>query len=629
MLQNIRNGIAKFLVYLIFGILILSFALWGTTDFFGKGSVQTVVAEVGGKDITAQFIERKYKRQIDALRKRGISESQARKFGLLDNVIERVLDASIFDLAAGELGLTVSTATIESDIKDRFGKIGSVQFDQLLRENGYTLQQYEAERRNEIPRMQMLETFSSGVKGPEKIVNYLYKWQAEERSATVLKFLVNKNKVPNPKRKDLIEFHRENKRLFTSPEYRKLTFVHIDPNKVAKSIIVDEKELKDLYKNRISDFTQGEKREISQILFASEAEAKTAYSKIKKGLDFNSVADLVANQDKKITQLGAVTREDLPTMLAETVFQLTTNQISEPIKDDFGYRILRVNKVIPKTVKPFSEVKKELATEIRKEQALEDVIRISNLLEDGLGDGMSLEDAATAQGLEVQRIAAITQNGLDRNGHEIDGLPGAPFLKIAFDSSEGEDSFLTETIASGFFVLRVSGITESALIPLRNIENRVRSSWLEEKRKELTRLQAKKLTQMINDGEKFNYIASLVRAKPFKVGPTTRFNRVDGIPRGLISKLFDLKNNNKAVFSAGENQYFVARLTKISSVDGQIEKKALETIKKEIKMSMASDILTQFQSAIRKEYKVSIKQNALKQFFSKNEEDDGVLGAAP
>ena len=97
--------------------------------------------------------------------------------------------------------------------------------------------------------------------------------------------------------------------------------------------------------------------------------------------------------------------------------------------------------MIPKTVKPFREGQKELATEIRKEQALEDVIRISNLLEDGLGDGMSLEDAATAQGLEVQRIAAITQNGLDRNGHEIDGLPGAPFLKIAFDSSEGEDSF--------------------------------------------------------------------------------------------------------------------------------------------------------------------------------------------
>ena len=76
-----------------------------------------------------------------------------------------------------------------------------------------------------------------------------------------MKFLVNKNKVPNPKRKDLIEFHRENKRLFTSPEYRKLTFVHIDPNKVAKSIIVDEEKYeKDLYKNRISDFTQVKKK---------------------------------------------------------------------------------------------------------------------------------------------------------------------------------------------------------------------------------------------------------------------------------------------------------------------------------------------------------------------------------
>ena len=52
MLQNIRDGIAKILVYLLFGVLILSFALWGTTDFFGQGAVQTVIAEVGDSEIS-------------------------------------------------------------------------------------------------------------------------------------------------------------------------------------------------------------------------------------------------------------------------------------------------------------------------------------------------------------------------------------------------------------------------------------------------------------------------------------------------------------------------------------------------------------------------------------------------
>ena len=63
MLQNIRDGIAKILVYLLFGVLILSFALWGTTDFFGQGAVQNVIAEVGDSEITAKTIERQYRRQ--------------------------------------------------------------------------------------------------------------------------------------------------------------------------------------------------------------------------------------------------------------------------------------------------------------------------------------------------------------------------------------------------------------------------------------------------------------------------------------------------------------------------------------------------------------------------------------
>ena len=629
MLQNIRDGIAKILVYLLFGVLILSFALWGTTDFFGQGAVQTVVAEVGDSEITAETIERQYRRQIDNLRKRGISEEQARKFGVLESVVERAVDASVYDLAVEKLGLTVATSAIERDIRDRFGQIGSVQFDQLLRDNGYTLQEYEAARRAEIPRLQMIESVSAGAAGPKRLVEYLYQWQTEKRSASAFRISLKKSDVPKPKDADLIKFHRENPLLFTSPEYRKPVFVHIDPAKIAKSIKLDEATLKKIYRERISDFTQAEKRKVSQILFETKKEADTARAKIEKGLDFNSVAELVAGQDKNTTQLGAVSREDLPTALANEVFRLGKGKVSNPLSDEFGYRIVKIDDVIAERVKSFSEVKKELAQETRQEQALEDVVRISNSLEDSLGKGLAIEEASAEQGLEIRRIGNIDQGGRDENGRIVGNIPGKPFLRILFNAAEGQDTFMTETAAGGFFVLRVDKIKKSSVMPLQQVRERVRLAWSEAKKLDLLRIKAQNLSDKINDGEAISRVASSVRAKVFDIGPTNRFDRVEGIPSELITKMFELNNRGKAVFSRGKNQYFVASLTQISSAQEQVDKKIMTALKNEIKISMVSDILSQFQSAIRDINDVSVNEQALKRFFDSKVDESGAFGDTP
>ena len=629
MLQNIRDGIAKILVYLLFGILILSFALWGTTDFFGQGAVQTVIAEVGDSEITAKTIERQYRRQIDTLRKRGINEEQARKFGVLDSVIERAVNAGVYDLAAEKLGLTVATSAIERDIRDRFGQIGSVQFDQLLRDNGYTLQEYEAARRSEIPRMQMIESFSAGAAGPKKLLNYLYRWQAEERSAAVFKFSVNKNEVRKPKEAELIKFHSENPQLFTSPEYRNLVFVHIDPAKLERSIKLDEVDLKKIYQDRISDFTQAEKRKVSQILFDTKKEADTARTKIEKGLDFESVADLVAGQDKKTTQLGTVSREDLPNNLAEEVFRLGKGKVSNPVKDEFGYRILKIDDIFPERVKLFSEVKAELGQEIRQEQALEDVIRISDSLEDSLGRGLTIKEASAEQGLEVRRIINIDQGGRDENGKIVANIPGEPFLKTLFDAAEGQDTFMTETAEGGFFVLQVNKVKKSSVIPLQRVKDRVRIAWSEAKKMDLSRVKAENLANKINDGTTIARVASSIKTKVFDIGPTNRFDPVEGIPRELIAKIFNLKSKGKASFSRGNGEYFVASLSQVISPDGRVDKKRIDALKNEVKISMVSDILSQLQSAIRESHEVSVNKAALKQMFESNEDDSGALGDTP
>ena len=419
----------------------------------------------------------------------------------------------------------------------------------------------------------------------------------------------------------MIKFHRENPLLFTSPEYRKLVLVHIDPAKIAKSIKLDEATLEKIYQERVSDFTQSEKRKVSQILFETKKEADTARAKIEKGLDFNSVAELVAGQDKSTTQLGAVSREDLPTALANEVFRLGKGKVSKPLSDEFGYRIVKIDDVIAERVKSFSEVKKELAQETRQEQALEDVVRISNSLEDSLGKGLAIEEASAEQGLEIRRIGNIDQGGRDENGQIVGNIPGKPFLRVLFNAAEGQDTFMTETAAGGFFVLRVDKIKKSSVMPLQRVRERVRLAWSEAKKLDLLRIKAQNLSDKINDGEAISRVASSVRAKVF--------DRVEGIPSELITKMFELNNRGKAVFSRGKNQYFVASLTQISSAQEQVDKKIMTALKNEIKISMVSDILSQFQSAIRDINDVSVNEQALKRFFDSKVDESGAFGDTP
>ncbi|HAA92208.1 MAG TPA: hypothetical protein DCE33_07160, partial [Rhodospirillaceae bacterium] len=350
MLQNIRDGVAKILVYLLFGVLILSFALWGTTDFFGQGAVQAVVAEVGDKEITAQSIERQYRRQLDTLRRRGITEEQARLFGVLENVLERTVTATVYDHAADNLGLAVGTAAIERDIRERFGRVGTVQFDQLLRENGYTLREYEIARRAEIPRMQLLESVAAGVAGSKKLIANLHRWRTEQRSADAFKVSAANVKIAPPNDSDLAKFHRENKGRFTAPEYRAVTYVHVDPGEVAKSIKLDDEVLKQHYNDRIDEFTEPEKRTVFQILLNTKEDADKAYQQLKNGKNFNDVAKEIAKQDEKVTRLGSITKADLPPALGDEVFKLEKDKPSAPIKDGFGHRIVLVSEIIPQTV---------------------------------------------------------------------------------------------------------------------------------------------------------------------------------------------------------------------------------------------------------------------------------------
>jgi peptidyl-prolyl cis-trans isomerase D len=622
MLQHIRDRVASLLAYCIIGILILAFALWGTTGLFNSGSGKLVAAEVGDSEITMKELQRDYQRELDGLRRRGVSNEQARMLGVLDNIVNRAVADKVYDQAVNKLGLSAGDDQIVADIRRNFGQIGTVQFDELMRQTGYSRNEYADMLRTRIPRLQLFQSLAAGVQEPANLVNNLYRWRAEERSAKVFEVTAEGEKVPQPSEADLKKYHEEHKAEFTAPEYRSVTFVHIAPKQVAKDIKIDEKALKKTYENRLSEFVEAERRTILQILVNTDEDAKKAYDKLQAGADFAAVAKEIAKQEEDTTKIGTVTRADLPEAIAKEAFALEAGKYSKPFGDAFGKRIVKVTEIKPQTTKPFDAVKESLAKEMRTEQATEAVVALANQLEDALGKGSSLEVAAEKLALPLHKVAAMNLGGADKNDKPIEDLPAKPFNATVFNGEVGQVSFLTETRNDGFFVARVDSVEKSALRPLDTVKDAVTAAWLKRKRRSVARDKAEKLAKQINDGSTIESLAEAAGAKISTVGPVRRDQTPANAP-AILSKIFAVKAKGKATFSPSSKGYLVAVLSEIKAPEGKNVDKETAPIKNNIKIGMISDLLEQYQRALRKRYETSVDRKAIQKFFDQQDTGGG------
>ena len=79
------------------------------------------------------------------------------------------------------------------------------------------------------------------------------------------------------------------------------------------------------------------------ILVPTEDEAKAALKRVKAGEDFAKVADEVSKDPgSKGGDLGFFTRDKMVPEFADAAFKMTPGQISDPVKSQFGWHIIKV-----------------------------------------------------------------------------------------------------------------------------------------------------------------------------------------------------------------------------------------------------------------------------------------------
>jgi peptidyl-prolyl cis-trans isomerase C len=113
------------------------------------------------------------------------------------------------------------------------------------------------------------------------------------------------------------------------------------------------------------------------ILVPTEDEAKAALKRVKGGEDFAKVADEVSKDPgSKGGDLGWFTKDRMVPEFGEAAYKLSKGEISEPVKSQFGWHVIKLEDKRQKPFPSFDDVKTQVAQYVAQKSQSELILKL-------------------------------------------------------------------------------------------------------------------------------------------------------------------------------------------------------------------------------------------------------------
>lgn len=619
---NLKTLVVRVIVFVMFGMLIMSFAIWGIGDIFRRGGRLEAVAEVGPVRIMPQEFQDQYRRELRRLQtvlQTQIDGQRARDLGIPQRVIQDMVGRVLFDLAARDIGVAVGDKVVRESIttnpafRNAQGQFDKGVFQNLIYNANMTEDRFVSMMRQDLTRGQVTDAVTAGSYVPNTLVDTLYRYRGERRTAaTVTVDAANVKSAPTPTDAEIEAFHKAHAATFTAPEYRMVTAVELQPSTLAAGIKVSDERLKNEYDARIGEFRVPEERTLRQILVSDETTAKHAAELLAQGQPFDKVAQDVTG--KPALALGTVKAADVASAdLAQAAFDAKEGTTTAPVHTPLGWHIVDVVKVIPGRTESFDEVKAKLEKDVALREAGDAVFDLGNKLQDALGGGATLEESAKKLNLKVIKPAPFDNQGMGEDGKPAADLPkNAKFVSTAFSSEVGRESDLIDDGQNGYYMVRVDKITPSHVRPVAEVRDKIVAAWQEDARRKEAQKFAAQLLEKARAGGDLKRLAAengyaYAEAKPFG---RTGAGASTPLPPELVAALFSAKPGEVVMANAPQGA-IVAKLEAVKPVDEKADEAAVSRLRDQLRGAMDSDLLSAFAEALRAEYGVEINESVL------------------
>ena len=627
MLDSLRAAAGTWVAKLLLLLLVLSFAVWGISGQLA-GTAGGDVVTAGDTTVSALDYRLAYDRQLSAISQQfggRITREQAVAFGLDNQVLGQVIAGAVLDEQARDMHLGVSKDRLalltaeDPAFQGPNGGFDRRQFEFVLRQIGMRPEDYLKNRQQVAVRQQIVDAVSDGLSVPDTFMRAMALYKGEDRTAEYLvlpEALVEP--VEEPSDQVLAAYFEENKARYAAPEYRRVSYVKLEPSDIADPSSITDEQVAEDYKNNADHYTTPERRTIEQIVFANQDAAKIAADRISGGATFEQ---MVTAEGKTLedVKLGTIEKARVPDRaIAEAAFALQKNEVSGIIDGAFGPAIVRVTEITPEVVKPLAEVKEEIRQDLALAEANRILLDVHDRYEDARAGGSTMREAAADLGLEAVTIEAIDSSGRGPDGETLSQIPELPqLIGGVFDTEVGVENPAINIGSSGFLFYEVEGVTPSRDRTLEEMKPKVLADWLTAEKSSRISKKAEEIRKRVADGASLDDIAAeLGLEKQVKRGIRRGAADAD-IGEAGVAGVFGVAEGGTGTTPtpAGDGQ-IVYKVTEVFEPAGASAESLTPQTREALQSGWSDDLLDQLVSELRGRYDVRVNQSAIQQALS-------------
>ena len=629
MLHLMRKYATTWMIKLILSAIVVVFVFWGVGSW--KQQRASRVAVVNGEPISVDEYKAAYNDILENLKQsfgNQLSEEVLKAFQISRQAMERVINQKLLIQEANRLNLRVTDKELANNIRNigvfqNAGIFDADRYRRILIASRLTPESFE-----EIQRVSMLtdklRTFiTETVKVSEAEALEWFKWQEAAVDIDMVLFESDTYKDIEPSNEAVEQHFNDNKEAYKTDPKIKVRYLHFDPNLYADQVTIAEEDVDAYYNENKNQYTTPKTVEARHILFkvASDADQATDESVQKKALDVlklaragNEFADLAKEYSEgpskdKGGYLGTFPRNAMVEPFASKAFSMKAGEISEPVKTQFGWHLIKVEKVNDASSLPENEAKDKIRQKFKEEKTKTIAYDKAVDVYDSLFDGDDLSKAAGERNLEAK-----TTDNFGRND-AIEGIKNpAAFASSAFELSLMQISDVQE-FDDGYYILQVIEQIPAKIPDFETVKVEVRADVVKKKQADKAKANADACLKSLKDGKPINESAEALGAM---VKTTGYFKRNDAVPEvgyepNLTAEVFKLSKKNPLPENiiSGQKGFYVVRFRDRKEPDPEAFKKQESELLSKLLQMKKQRAFDQWLAQVRNNSTVAIEEGFL------------------
>jgi len=622
MLEAIRQRFTGWIAMLVIGLIALTLVIsFGNMD--QTPLEDDVVITVNDTEITLFQYREEYSNKLVELQQVFGDEVPE----ILDQTIKEsatedlILRALLMDYMS-KTGYRVSPEYVVELITNNPGlQVGGIfdrqNYEAILASQGVSVEQFESDLRLQLQINQLRRGFiDSSFITPNEFRQFI-ELQMQKRIGQLLTINAESFTDEVAITADQVQSYFDNNQdLFQTDEEVDVEYLSLSLDDVAATIEYNEDDLMEYYENNLARFITNEERKSRHILIAidedtDEAAALETILIVQDRLvseTFEAVAKEFSD-DPGSAELGGDLGWAEPGLFVpefdKALFALEINELSGPVKTEFGYHLIRLDELNEGEQQVYEDVQIELDSEYSKLLAEDKLFGLADQLADlSLQAFNELNSVANNLGLSLSRIDGVSRNGTTFFNQD----PEIISILFSQDSIETAENTPIFELEDSIFVARVIGHRMPTTKGFSEVESGIKEYLVSQEAISLADNYAEQIKPQFSDNISFMDKADELNIEAIEFDVSRGDTELS---RGLIERIF---NSSSSDMIKGNIQTYIEDdkvfLVRVSSyADGKLESFSDEernSAKIDLSEQIGSRELNAFAEHLRENAEVSI-----------------------